>query len=272
MKAKLVVFSCALFISVIAGVARADVQQQPGTKWFQPPEMEEEWGFDVGSNWDNSDNLPKAVVADNWRCEDNTSPVKGFRWWGSYFGDHSIDDIRGFYISIHGDIPAVIGGQSSQPLYAILHEQYFDLEDLGYEEGGYQRYIGDDYYDDPVYEYSASFDECFWQEGTPENPVIYWVNIVALADLTGVDIDYYFWGWHTSNTQNIDDAVSLDGYNFATGAFTNFTPLEWAGYGSLDMAFEVIPEHLPEHLPEPGTLLLAVPGLIGLAAVIRRRK
>jgi hypothetical protein len=258
MKARLVIFSCVLFMGVIAGVAQADVQQWPGTKWFQPPEMGREWGYDIASNWDFSDSEPKTVVADDWRCTDGNSPVKGFRWWGSYFNDYSIDDISGFYISIHGDVPA--GAAPSHPQPPILHEQYFDIADLGYEECGYQRYIGDDFHDDPVFEYFALFDVCFEQEGTPENPVVYWVNIVALVP----GVDGNVWGWHTSSSQNIDDAVSLANYNFDTGEYSEFTALEYAGHGSLDMAFEVI--------PEPGTLLLALPGLIGLAAVIRRRK
>ena len=262
MKAKLVVFSCALFVCVIAGTALADVQPWPGTKWFQPPEMEEEWGQDWCSQLDSTGAAPTQVVMDDWLCTDNTSPVKGFRWWGSYFNDHSIDDISGFHLSIHADIPA--GAAASHPAPGFLHQQYFTLEELGYEEGGYQKYIGDDSYGSPVYEYFALFDECFWQTGTAADPVVYWVDIFAVIDNADQDITNCVWGWHTSSTQNIDDAVKLIGYIPDTGEYTDFTVIEYAGHGSVDMAFEVI--------PEPSTLLLAVPAIFGLATVIRRRK
>jgi len=256
MKARFVVFSCVLFMGVIAGVAQADVQQWPGTKWFQPPEMEEAWGYDIVSQYDPAGVAPTQVVMDDWLCTSNT-PVKGFRWWGSYFNGHSIQNLTGFYLSIHGDIPADIEPSHPDPLMQYV-EDFVPIADIAYEQS-----IGVDSYGNEVYEYFALLDECFWQEGTPENPVIYWVNIVAVIDNPDELIDNDVWGWHTSSTQNIDDAVSLTNYNFDTGEY-DITPLEYGLHGSLDMAFEVV--------PEPGTLLLAVPAIFGLVAVIRRRK
>ena len=64
MKAKFVVFSCALFVCVVAGTALADVQQWPGTKWFQPPEMVEPWGYDIVSQYDPTGVAPTQVVMD----------------------------------------------------------------------------------------------------------------------------------------------------------------------------------------------------------------
>ena len=252
-------FSLLFFVGVIAGTALADVQQWPGTKWFQAPEMTEPWGYDIVSQYDPTGFAPTQVVMDDWLCEGNT-PVKGFRWWGSYFNEHSIQNLTGFWLSIHADIPAVVGGEPSHPDPLVRYvEEFVPIADIAYEHP-----IGVDSFGDPVYEYFALLDECFWQQGTPENPVVYWVNIVAEIDNPDEDITDDVWGWHTSSTQNFDDAVSLTNYNFDTGEYDEYTPLECGPHGSLDMAFEVV--------PEPGTLLLAVPAIFGLAAVIRRRK
>ncbi|MFH1549084.1 MAG: PEP-CTERM sorting domain-containing protein [Planctomycetota bacterium] len=264
MKAKFVIFSCVLFMGVIAGVAQAGVQQWPGTKWFQAPEMVEPWGDDIVSQYDPTGTTFTNVVMDDWLCTSNT-PVKGFRWWGSYFNAYSIDNLTGFWLSIHADIPADF--YPSHPDPEVRHvENFVPIAEIAYEQS-----IGFDASGNEVYEYFALLDECFWQQGTAANPVIYWVNIVAEIDNADQDIvESSVWGWHTAvlgpepdYMHNLDDAVEIADYVMDTGFYQEFDPIEWEGY-SLDMAFEVV--------PEPGTLLLAVPAIFGLAAVIRRRK
>ncbi|MFH1551204.1 MAG: PEP-CTERM sorting domain-containing protein [Planctomycetota bacterium] len=258
MKAKLVIFSCVSFMGVIAGVAQAatvDPILPWLDKWFQAPELVEPWGYDIVSQYDPAGVAPTQVVMDDWRCE-GTGWVKGFRWWGSYFSEYRIENLTGFYLSIHNDHPA--GAEPSHP-GSLLAESFVPIADVAYEHP-----IGVDSYGNIVYEYFAWLDECFWQEGTAANPVVYWVNIVAEIDNPDQDIDDNVWGWHTAvQPHNIDDAVQVFDYDFDTGTYLGYEPIEWEGI-SLDMAFEVI--------PEPGTLLLAVPAIFGLVAVIRRRK
>ena len=251
-----------LFISVFAVVAKADIVPW-ANKWFQPPEMQEPWGYDIASNVDyNGNNEPNQVVMDDWMCNDSLSPVVGFRWWGSYFMDaqdvtYDLGAVEGFYISIHKDIPA--GAMPSHP-GDLIEEWYFAVDQLGCYGGGlHELFVGTDVYGDAVYEYFILFDTPFIQtEGT-----VYWVNIVAEI---GEGIDENVWGWHTSgrgDTHNIDDAVVIGDYNPVTGEYEDWYPLEWQGE-SVDMAFEVI--------PEPASILLLVPGLGAIGWAVRRRR
>jgi len=252
-------FSLLFFVGVIAGTALADVQQWPGTKWFQPPEMVEPWGFDIMSQYDPTGVAPTQVVMDDWLCTDGNAPIKGFRWWGSYFNAYSIQNLTGFYLSIHADIPADIEPSHPDPLVRFV-EEFVPIAEIAYEYP-----IGVDAYGNEVYEYFALLDECFWQtEGT-----VYWVNIVAEIDNTNEDITDAVWGWHTAvlgpepdYEHNLDDAVEIYDYDFDTGTYLGYEPIEWEGI-SLDMAFEVV--------PEPSTLLLLAPALLGFAGVLRRK-
>ncbi len=253
------ILTAVAIIAVFAIAARADVQAWDG-KWFQPPEMNAAWGYDLASNVND---VLNQVVMDDWMCTDSCSPVVGFRWWGSYFLDaqeesFDLSSVEGFYISIHDDIPA--GAAPSRPGVRKM-EQYFTIAQMGDFCGGIHEWdIGPDFYGNTVYEYFVLFDEPFMQvEGT-----VYWVNIVAkIVD----DIDMNVWGWHTSGrgeTHNIDDAVVIGDYNWDLGTYgDDWYALEWEGE-SLDMAFEV--------LPEPSTLMLLIPGLGAVGMLARRRK
>ena len=252
------VLTAVALMAVFAIIARADVEPW-SDKWFQPPEMGV-GGRDIASNIDCSEDgnyNPDKVVMDDWMCNDSDSPVTGFRWWGSYFDDaedvsYDISSVEGFYISIHEDVPADV--LPSHP-GARLKEQYFRVDQLsGFCCGTHELDIGPDFYGDIVYEYFALFDTKFIQtEGE-----IYWVNIAAeIKD----GIDRNVWGWHTSNTHNLDDAVVVSGYDPETGTYQDWYVIEGGGG---DMAFEVI--------PEPSTLMLLIPGLGAVGMLARRRK
>lgn len=257
MKSKLFsVISCVLFLGVIAGVAVADPDLPWTDKWFQRPEMQEPWGKDIESNISLDGNL-NVVVMDDWRCNNSEAPVKGFRWWGSYFEGHSINDLVGFQIVIHTDIPEA-GTDPSQPGEQLV-SNFKPIGDVAFEHS-----IGFDSYGDEVFEYFVWLDECFWQtEGE-----VYWVGISAVVQNADPQDPQPVWGWHTGHPDEftgdgIDDAVQIFDYD-VDGAYSNWEELWHEGYGSLNMAFEVI--------PEPSTLLMVVPGLIGLAAAVLRRK
>ncbi len=269
---------CLVLLCVVPVVALAQyIDPEPWVdKWFQGPEMVEEWGYDIMSQYDPYGYAPNQVIMDDWECTDNTWPVKGFRWWGSYFNEYGIENLEGFYISIHDDIPKDLEIPSHPGVRR--YEQFFTIGELGtFASGAHELSIGNDSYGTEVFEYYAMFDECFWQDGTPEEPVIYWVNIVAQIHNPDGLLDDEVWGWHTSGkgeNHNLDDAVKIWDYDFVNGTYVDEYGIVWEdirwteGEGadgeSLDMAFEVI--------PEPSTLLLLIPGLAGLATVIRRRK
>jgi hypothetical protein len=258
-------------LGAITSVALADLVDWantpwPGSKWFQPPELVQPWGVDYASNVDPYEGvaIPWVVVADDWRCT-STAPVAGFRWWGSYFqgptgGRYTIANLLGFYVMIFADVPA--GAAPSHP-GQFLKQEYFTIAELGYAEVGHQLAIAPDSTGNMVYEYFGIFDNYFLQTGTPSDPVVYWVSIVADVNPNPVDIDQDVWGWHAAQTHNIDDAVVIGNFNFTNHSYSQFNAIEYQGT-SLDMAFEVI--------PEPTALMLIAPGVLGLFALIRRRK
>jgi hypothetical protein len=263
-------------LGAITSVALADLVEWantpwPGSKWFQPPELVQPWGVDYASNVDpyEGEAIPWVVVADDWRCT-STQPVAGFRWWGSYFTNsasgqkYTIANLLGFYVMIFADIPA--GAAASHP-GQFLKQEYFTIAELGYGEVGHQLPIATDSTGNMVYEYFGIFDNYFMQQGTPSNPVIYWASIVAELN-PSPDVDENVWGWHASvlgpeYEHNLDDAISIGDFNFLTHGYSQWTAIEYQGH-SLDMAFEVI--------PEPTALMLIAPGVLGLFALIRRRK
>ena len=90
-----------LLVATAAAQAKSRGGDEP-VKWSQLPEMVNPWGFDVESDFDPNDGLPRQVVMDDWLCETGL-PVTDVHWWGSYFDNVTPS---AFHISIHSDIPA----------------------------------------------------------------------------------------------------------------------------------------------------------------------
>ena len=96
-------------------------------------------------------------------------------------------------------------------------------------------------------------EDPFLQEGTPDQPIIYWLDICVVVE--GGE-----WGWKTSTEQWKDDAVWGV---FAEPPGGPWYPIEHPETGkSLDLAFVIT--------PEPATLMLITLGGIGL--IFRRKK
>lgn len=92
-------------------------------------------------------------------------------------------------------------------------------------------------------------EDPFLQEGTPDRPIIYWLDIC-------VAVNGGEWGWKTSTEQWMDDAVWTDDG-------VNWYPIKHPEtQESLDLAFVIT--------PEPGTISLLVLG--GIAVLLRRRR
>jgi len=141
--------------------------------------------------------------------------------WGSWyhdelpFGDPTA--VR-FDLSFHDDIPAEENpyGDYSMPGELLwLCEPPFTLGTVSIDllEGWLEP---PDYYDDPgadtiCFEYIFDLTECppFYQQGTVEEPVIYWLDVQA--DPLDDDEPVPSFGWKTSITHWNDDAAWING-------------------------------------------------------------
>lgn len=259
-------------LSAWAAAARADWDPNQPTKWVQLPDPD---------GWDVRLTTPK-LLADDFLC---TTPgwISDIHFWGSWKND-DVGQINRIHLSIHADVPAGPGGLNYSTPGPELWS--LDIDPLNYTGGvvigpwgtGLQGWYDPNDPDggvlpqnhNQIWQVNVFLDEkdWFWQEGTRDQPLVYWLDIqvdaVSPDGQTGV-VDF---GWKTSLDHWNDDAVWGDWD--PTGPkpvgdqwYELYDPL---GSGtSLDMAFAITT------VPEPGMLSIAMAGIAGLLA-FRRRK
>ena len=247
------------------GTALADWNPTEPTKWVQLPDLYPT-GLDVHAT------NPK-TLADDFLCT-QTGHITGIHIWGSWLGDYLPGSIPGtagnpgavsFHLSIHGDIPDLDGGGPGYSMPStLLWERTFNPGQFSVNlysqgpEGWYNpntgTYIVEG--DHQAWQYNFDIDpiDAFAQKGTPDNPIVYWLDVSA----TPFDEQALF-GWKTSMDHWNDDAVWADS---GQGPWDELRypyghPFEGE---SIDLAFAIT--------PEPATIVL-----LGLGGVfIRRRK
>jgi len=233
-------------------------------KWVQLPDLTI-YGMDI--RIDRDDQIPR-VVADDFLCTES-SPVTDVHFWGSWK-----DDIKGeitkIHLSIHSDIPASQSSTGYSMPGNLLWESDFlqgQFTERHYADisPSYERWC-DPYAgvllqngDQNIWQYNIFIDDPFLQEGTPENPIVYWLDIYVETDGLGQ------FGWKTSMQHWNDDAVfwgQIPGG--ALGWHELIYPYDtppWQGE-SVDMAFVI--------MPEPATFVLL--GTAGLWILTRKRR
>ena len=267
-------------VALLAAPALADWYEGDGHKqhWPQLPDPN---GWDIDITYPN-------VVADDWRCS-QTGPVTDFHVWISIendwmdqipdppnpsLGDLTLVSIEWSRVRIFKDIPVgAQGNEYSMPQEIPVWERVFAPDELilnpnpgfgvqGWANPSEPSWIPDNH--DLYYQINiVDFDDPFIQhEGE-----IYWLELTVkmidnpLGSRVGWKTTRPFKeplaGWNDDAVYGIEDP----------GAPTNWNEL-WLNnqpFGvSLDMAFVTT--------PEPTGLALAALGLIGLAAVARRRR
>ena len=178
-------------------------------KWSQPPD-ETPTGMDI--RIDRVDGVER-TLADDFECI-TTGPITDVHFWGSWKGD---PEPRGYiyriHLSIHKDIPADSNsysmpgdllwerdfdiGEFTETLYADLSPKY---------EWWWDPYTSPEWADpngdQKIYRYDIHIDPnvAFIQEGSVDDPVIYWLDIYVLTE-------FGEFGWKTSKIHWNDDAV-----------------------------------------------------------------
>ncbi|MGB2819634.1 MAG: GEVED domain-containing protein, partial [Phycisphaerae bacterium] len=224
-------------------------------KWVQWPDLTPH-GIDI--KVDGTD--PRSVLADDFECT-QTSLLTDVHLWGSWLDDR-VGEIENIHLSIHADDPIGDEGMRPDNLWSMPGEllwQYDappDAADLFYElpepyrewwwdpMGGVLMPDGDsqvwqvDIKIDP-----AGPDGVFRQEGTPEEPKIYWLDVHV--DTLGGEF-----GWKTRQFPDhfMDDAVFSDGDNWRDLHYPAGHPYGGADPSSIDMAFMLTFEEMPDNV------------------------
>jgi hypothetical protein len=227
-------------------------------KWVQPPDLST-LGIDVEA----SDSY---LLADDFLCNES-GPIMDIHIWGSWneeyfpFGDDP--GAVSFTLSIHEDIPADSSATGyshpgnilwvkSFPVGTFFYREWqTDLQEGWYTPGGSWYWPSD--FTCFRYDFYIDESEAFYQEGTPADPVVYWLDLQAYPEDPGAHF-----GWKTSQEHWNDDAVWGLG---AEPYYGNWGELRYPQghdqYGeSIDLAFMVTGGPVVEFLdygdaPEP---------------------
>ena len=194
----------------VVGVATGGGASADFIKWEQLPDLAPT-GMDVFAQGIPE---PGVVLADDFQCT-VTGPITQIEVWGSWLWDEVPGDPLNvtFNLSIHADIPQGPHGWSipGPPLWMrTFTPGQFDvsLHAGSLEEGWYNPSTGEylPVGDTMCWLYTFPIpDEPFVQQGTPGDPIIYWLDVQAYPEY-----ESYF-GWKTSLDHWNDDAVWGEG-------------------------------------------------------------
>jgi hypothetical protein len=217
------------------------------TKYEQLPDMTY-YGMDIRCD---RKNLPR-ILADDFPCS-TTGPITKVRIWGSWKGDIK-GTINNIHLSIHSDDPAGPGGPDQYNTYSkpaqLLWSGDFSATDFT-ETVYYQATSPYEWWWDPnaaplpnndktIWQYEIRIDDpCFIQQGTPTNPITYWLD--AYAEINSIPSNAYF-GWKTSEIHWNDDAVRSI-HNGDPWMELRYPPGHPRMGDSIDLSFAIITGH-----------------------------
>ena len=241
-----------------------------GTKiWEQPPDLTPE-GMAVNATKTRVAPTTPYTLADDFQCV-QTGPITQILVFGSWWHDivPNLAQVS-FRLSLHSDVP----GDPNNPLVyshpgALLWFRNFTPGTYQYDQvaSGLQ----EGWYDPNSPTYEPIGDTVCWrftfnldpndpntpiQQGTPDNPVTYWLDVRASTPATPVN----YFGWKTSPAHWNDAAVWAYGTNPAPTAWRMLTypPMHPFEGDQIDLAFQIIgPGQLPQQTtkwsqpPEP---------------------
>ena len=183
------------------------------------------------------------VVADDFPCT-NASTITNIQIWSSFLGNQADPNLT-FVLAIWSDAlpPAAAVPGFSRPGSLLWTETFAPGQYTSsiYGSGDERFYVpatgqlGDD---TTVYLYSFTPVRPFCQQGSANNPKVYWLSVYAKPSTAGTSLQY---GWKTSTNHFRDDAVwgTVVGSGYAGNWKELFSPVGTPQV-SLDMAFQLI--------------------------------
>ncbi|MBD3367519.1 MAG: T9SS type A sorting domain-containing protein [Candidatus Eisenbacteria bacterium] len=194
-------------VAFLAVPVAADWEDGMPAKWVQMPDLST-LGIDVNTSMEY-------ILADDFLCTEE-GLITGIHLWGSWHYDQipygqDPREVK-FVLSIHADIPADESPTGYSMPGEVLWYETFDSEQFAVRI--WQGDIVEGWMDPPesyefpgdwtCWQYNFTIDPAtaFLQEGTPENPVVYWLDVKAIPN----DQETRF-GWKTSIDHWNDNAV-----------------------------------------------------------------
>jgi hypothetical protein len=256
------VLSIVMGLAILLGhstVALCDWNPEDPAKWVQMPDLTET-GIDICV--DDTGELGPRTIGDDFLCTE-TGPITDVHLWGSWLNDDK-GRITAIHLSFYSDDP--IGDEGSDPdnEYSkpdiLLWDRWFDETQFversyyklpdGVYEGWWDPRAGASGYiqngDTEVWQINIDIlEEPFEQQGTPDEPVIYWLVVEVKIDQT---IEGTSFGWKTRDRQDghfMDDAVWM-GFQWVELKYPEGHPYY---PDSIDMAFVLTgrEEEEPKH-------------------------
>ena len=228
------------------------ITENPAIKWVQMPDLEPN-----GINIKVDDMM---TIADDFLCT-SYGLITDVHFWGSWKYDN-IGSIMNIHLSIHSDDPIGEGGSRPDNEYSMPDELLWERDFSSTEfHIGDEIYLPDgEYWWDPsrgelipggdhfVWRIDIDIpeDEAFRQEGSPEQPVIYWLDIKVM---TAAGTEF---GWKTRKfpAHFMDDAVFYNGSELPPTWEEMRYPLEHPYHpNSIDMAFVLTGKELKQPVP-----------------------
>ena len=261
-----VILCSALLLWGITPVTFGDWNEGEPYKWLQRPDLNPT-GLDICVDDTGVDG--QRTIGDDFECN-SPDPITGVHLWGSWRGDVK-GQINSIHLSFYTDIPdpdPQDPATYSQP-GELLWERWYDdaqfterlyftmPEDL--YEGWWDPRAGAAWIpngDTQVWQYNIDLkDDPFIQEGTPDQPIIYWLVVEVKVDPS---IDNASFGWKTRDREDghfMDDAVWFTPtvipwheLRYPAGDPTSIIPPHPYNPDSIDMAFVLTTDDTP---PEP---------------------
>jgi hypothetical protein len=243
----------ALLLVAAIPAAWADWDPDQAAKWVQFPDLSF-YGIDVNASPDDVGG--NYILADDFLCTEE-GPITDIHLWGSWLGDYlPIGDPNAvmFVLSIHEDIPDTSSPTGYSMPGDVLWYRYFypgEFTARVWEYGIREGWLNppEQYFfpaDTVCWQYNFFIDEAdaFYQTGTPDRPVVYWLDVQAIPE----DMQAR-WGWKTSVDHWNDNAVWGQGTEPYYGPWYELKyPPGHELYGQpIDLAF-VITSHQQDEL------------------------
>ncbi|MBN1359292.1 MAG: hypothetical protein JW993_01815 [Sedimentisphaerales bacterium] len=195
----------------------ADGGQGAATKWEQEPDLSGN-GVDMDATDDSPRTWLPQILADDFQCT-TPGPITQIDVWGSWFSDIITNNDPGsveFTLNIHKDIPA---NQSptgySTPGAIVWSKTYapksftvtkYDAEIQPFYSPCSYFYIRNNHREVYKYTFQVPDQEAYYQEGTTQQPVVYWLSVQAHLTHKAGTVPTR-WGWKTSTREWNDTAV-----------------------------------------------------------------
>ncbi len=227
-------------------------------KWEQLPDLSPT-GMDVDATFQPEDpGSPPIILADDFLCTE-TGNITDIHIWGSWKNDEmpywECPEAVQFTFSIHSDIPASMSPTGySMPGETLWMKTWYPMyEDVEWIESGVEDWYNPDtgeWINDNhlwCFKYNCILDpqDYFLQEGTPEDPIVYWLDVQAVPQ--DPEMPWVRFGWKTSYEHWNDDAVWTIGNEPYLGDWNELIyPFghEYTGE-SIDLAFQITTEEGP---------------------------